>query len=205
MANRRRRQLVELEDAISRVRTERERVRVAIDDERARLERLGLEETRLGADAANAVRRIERLRQQGDAQRGVIELLEAEVARAREAGFAGAVRRGETQLRSGAARRARRAQLEQSRSEIARCSAEHASALVTLESTPAASPAANDLSEIATRRARIEAELAVERRRRDAIPAARVGTNLVELVGLEGPQPPESGVVRLQRRAQALA
>lgn len=204
MANRSSRQLVELDDAISRVRTERERVRVAIDDERARLERLGLEETRLGADAANAVRRIERLRQQGDAQRRVIELLEADVARAREAAFAGAVRRGETQLRSGAARRARRAQLEQSRSEIARCSAEHASALVTLESTPAASPAANDLSEIATRRARIEAELAVERRRRDAIPATRVATNLVERVWLERRQLLESGIERLERELEAL-
>lgn len=204
MADRSSRQLVELDEAIARVRTGRERVRAAIDDERARLERLGLEETRLGVDATQQQRRVERMRQQLERQERVIDLLERDVARARETAFTAAASQGQTQLRSGAARRAQRAQLEQSRSEIARCSAEYASAVATFEATPSAPPAASDLPEFAMRRERIEAELAAERQKRDAIPATRVATNFVERVWLERRQLIESDVARMERDLAAL-
>src|SRR5919204_312702 len=123
MANRSSAQLIALDDAISRVRAERDRTRIAVEDERVRLERLGLDAARLDADHAAQAQRAEQLARQIESQQIVIDVLEADLARARAAALEAATAHVQSRLRAGAARRERRAELERSRGEIARLSA----------------------------------------------------------------------------------
>ena len=204
MANRGSAQLIALDDAISRVRAERDRTRIAVEDERVRLERLGLDAARLDADHAAQARRAEQLARQIESQQFVIDVLEADLARARAAALEAATAHVQSRLRAGATRRERRAELERSRGEIARLSAAHAVAVAALEATPAEPPAAQDLVEIATRRARIVAEIASARHDRAAIAAPRDPASLADRVWQERAHSIDAEIARLERERAAL-
>src|SRR5919204_1289278 len=204
MANRSSAQLIALDDAISRVRAERDRTRIAVEDERVRLERLGLDAARLDADHAAHARRAEQLARQIESQQFVIDVLEADLARARAAALEAATAHVQSRLRAGATRRERRAELERSRGEIARLSAAHAVAVAALEATPAEPPAAQDLVEIATRRARIVADIASARRDRAAIAAPRDPASLADRVWQERAHSIDAEITRRERERDAL-
>ena len=204
MANRSSEQLAALDAAISRVSAGRERIRLAIEDERVRLDRMELEAARLDGDETAALGNAGRLRHQIEGQLRMLELLEADIARARAGALQAATEHVQARLRAGAARRERRAGLEQSRSEIARSSAEHAAAVATLEATPELPPAADDLIEIATRRAQVDAELAAQRRRRDAIRVPRGAASLADRAWQERRDALDADIARLVREMAAL-
>jgi chromosome segregation ATPase len=204
MADRGSAQLTALDEAISRVRAERDRTWIAVEDERVRLSRLELDAARVDADHAAHARRAAHLAGQIEAQRQVLDALADDAARARDAAFAAAAAHVQSRLRIGAARRALRAQLEQSRAEIARASAAHASAAAALEAASATPAAAVHLGEIATRRERLEAELAQARRERGAIAGPREPDSLADRMWLERAAVIDAEIARLGRDRDAL-
>src|SRR5919202_6555860 len=155
IANRSSAQLLELEAAMARVRAERDRTWIAVEDERVRLDRLALDAARVDAEATMHRDRAARLERQRQGQLRVIALLERDLALAREAALEAASGHVHARLRAAALRRERRAQLERSRAEIARCSAEHAVAVASLEATPGETRATADLVEVERRRERV--------------------------------------------------
>ncbi len=188
--------LATLDEAVSRVVAERQRLQLAIEDERARLERTASSIARTATEVASAERQAERLRHRGAGQERLVAMLETDLGQAGEDRRVARQERERVAQRGSLRRRAYAAQLEDARAEIARSAAAQGDVAAALAALPASADVSPSLADVELRRGILEAELA---RAEDPV-AHDVGGELAELRAARREQ---RG--RLEAERQALA
>ena len=152
-------ELVAVDDAISRVTAERERVTVAIGEERTRLDQIALAAERAKAEFALVRRRVERIGRQIAAQEQLLATLDADLAGAELARRGAVAELGEVRRRAHTQIDAMTAQREQARAEIARLSREGSDLEGALRSLIEPSDPAMPIADLVMRRELLDAEL----------------------------------------------